>query len=38
MPAQGRVILGGTGWLEDEFEALGVNFKERGKVTDLYIE
>jgi len=37
--SQGRVILGiGAGWLEDEFEALGVNFKERGKVTDEYIE
>jgi probable F420-dependent oxidoreductase len=37
--SRGRVILGvGTGWMEGEFEALGVNFKERGKVTDEYIE
>ncbi len=37
--SRGRVILGvGTGWIEDEFEALGVNFKERGPVTDEYIE
>lgn len=37
--SRGRVILGvGTGWIEDEFDALGVNFKERGKVTDEYIE
>ena len=37
--SRGRVILGvGTGWIEGEFEALGVNFKERGKVTDEYIE
>ncbi len=35
----GRVILGaGVGWLEEEFEALGLNiFAERGKVTDEYI-
>ncbi len=37
--SRGRVILGvGTGWIEGEFDALGVNFKERGKVTDEYIE
>jgi len=37
--SRGRVILGvGTGWIEGEFGALGVNFKERGKVTDEYIE
>lgn len=37
--SRGRVILGiGTGWLEDEFDALGVNFKERGPVTDEYME
>ncbi len=35
----GRVILGiGAGWLEDEFDALGVSFEERGPVTDEYIE
>ena len=31
----GRVILGvGTGWLEEEFDALGVPFAGRGAVTD----
>ncbi len=35
----GRVILGvGAGWLEEEFKALGVPFRERGKITDEYIE
>ena len=35
----GRVILGvGAGWLEEEFQALGLNtFAERGKVTNEYI-
>lgn len=37
--SSGRVILGvGAGWLEDEFQALGAPFRERGKVTDEYIE
>jgi probable F420-dependent oxidoreductase len=37
--SRGRVILGvGTGWIEGEFEALGVNYKSRGPVTDEYIE
>ncbi len=37
--SRGRVILGiGSGWLEEEFDALGVDFKERGKMTDEYIE
>jgi probable F420-dependent oxidoreductase len=37
--SRGRVILGvGSGWLEEEFQALGVSFKERGKMTDEYIE
>ncbi|MEW6145541.1 MAG: LLM class F420-dependent oxidoreductase [Thermodesulfobacteriota bacterium] len=37
--SRGRVILGvGAGWLEEEFDALGVSFKERGKITDEYIE
>ena len=31
----GRVILGvGTGWLEEEFDALGVEFSGRGAATD----
>jgi probable F420-dependent oxidoreductase len=34
----GRVELGiGVGWLEEEFEAIGVPFAERGKVTDEHI-
>lgn len=37
--SRGRVILGiGSGWLEEEFRALGVPFGERGKITDEYIE
>jgi probable F420-dependent oxidoreductase len=39
MLSGGRVILGvGAGWLEGEFEALGLPFKERGHMTDEYIE
>ncbi len=35
----GRVILGvGAGWMEKEFEALGVPFNERGAITNEYIE
>jgi probable F420-dependent oxidoreductase len=35
----GRVDLGvGVGWLEEEFEALGIPFEERGARTDEYIE
>jgi len=31
----GRVVMGiGTGWMEEEFEALGVNFAERNELTD----
>lgn len=34
----GRVELGiGVGWLEEEFDALGVSFTDRGKRTDDYI-
>jgi probable F420-dependent oxidoreductase len=34
----GRVILGiGTGWLEEEFDALGVPFEKRGARTDSYV-
>src|SRR5207342_2461098 len=35
----GRVELGiGVGWLEEEFDALGVPFARRGARTDEYIE
>ena len=35
----GRVELGvGVGWLEEEFDALGIPFTERGKRTDDHIE
>ncbi len=34
----GRVILGvGVGWLKEEFDALGVPFEPRGRMTDEYI-
>jgi probable F420-dependent oxidoreductase len=36
--SRGRVILGiGVGWLEEEFDALGVPFQDRGARTDEYI-
>ena len=37
--SEGRVILGvGTGWMEEEFKALGLDtFAERGRVTNEYI-
>ena len=35
----GRIILGvGVGWLQEEFDALGVPFEKRGKRADEYIE
>ena len=35
----GRVILGiGVGWLQDEFEYLGLSFRDRGRRTDEIIE
>ena len=35
----GRVLLGvGVGWLEEEFDALGVPFDDRGARTDEYVE
>ena len=35
----GRVRLGiGVGWLEEEFDALGVPFEGRGRRTDAYLE
>lgn len=37
--SSGRVIFGvGAGWLEEEFDAIGVPYKERGLITDEYIE
>lgn len=37
--SEGRTIIGvGPGWLEDEFNAIGANFRDRGMVTDEYIE
>ena len=36
---RGRVICGvGVGWLEKEFEALGVSYADRGPITDEYLE
>lgn len=36
--APGRVILGlGTGWMREEFDALGISFEKRGKRLDEYI-
>lgn len=37
--SHGRLIVGvGTGWLPQEFEALGVPFDRRGALTDEYLE
>jgi probable F420-dependent oxidoreductase len=37
--SNGRLIMGvGVGWMEEEFAALGVPFKERGKITDEQLE
>lgn len=37
--SQGRLIMGvGVGWMEEEFAALDVPFKERGKMTDEQLE
>ncbi|HEY5156034.1 MAG TPA: LLM class F420-dependent oxidoreductase [Acidimicrobiales bacterium] len=36
--SDGRLLLGiGVGWLEEEFDALGVPFHDRGKRTDDYV-
>ena len=38
MMTGGRMILGiGVGWLEEEFNALGIPFERRGKRTDEYV-
>ena len=35
----GRLILGaGSGWMEEEFDALGMPFRKRGKTTDEWLE
>lgn len=37
--SKGRLIVGaGAGWMKEEFELLGANFAERGKLTDEYLE
>lgn len=37
--APGRIVLGvGTGWMREEFEALGVGYERRGARLDEYIE
>ena len=37
--SKGRMILGvGSGWLEEEFDALGISFSDRGDRTDEYLE
>ncbi len=36
--SQGRILIGiGVGWLEEEFDALGVDFTNRGVRTDEYV-
>lgn len=36
---QGRMLLGiGVGWLEEEFDALGIPFEKRGARTDEYMQ
>jgi len=37
--AGGRTVVGvGAGWLREEFDALGLDFDARGRVTDEYLE
>ncbi len=37
--SRGRLIIGaGAGWMKEEFELLGANFAERGRITDEYLE
>jgi probable F420-dependent oxidoreductase len=36
--SSGRLVFGtGSGWAREEFEALGVNYAERGPITDEYL-
>ncbi len=36
--SRGRLIVGvGAGWMREEFELLGANFKDRGALTDEYL-
>jgi probable F420-dependent oxidoreductase len=36
--SEGRLIVGaGAGWMKEEFALLGVNFPERGRITDEYL-
>jgi probable F420-dependent oxidoreductase len=35
----GRLVMGvGVGWMEEEFEALGIPYRERGRMTDEQLE
>lgn len=37
--SKGRLIVGaGAGWMKEEFDLLGANFSERGRLTDEYLE
>ena len=37
--SSGRLVVGvGTGWMREEFDALGADFERRGSVTDEWIE
>jgi probable F420-dependent oxidoreductase len=37
--SRGRLIMGvGVGWMQEEFAALGVSFKDRGRMTDEQLE
>lgn len=37
--SRGRLIMGvGVGWMEEEFAALGISFKDRGRMTDEHLQ